>query len=219
MKLVHAAARIFDQSGVMTGLNTPLMPPASLPPVLMTSRDAASAAVAADRVSSTRTPPVSWSPDRETNWNATYRSPAQDKPVAYPSPEGIVQDLVALVTRDRTMIAPVAVVTAASRPSEETTNSGLPLLPLFRAATGMSAGALIGCGFPSFPSRSSQYRSAPHNRNIRSSGAAPHGYHTGRPGFHDHDPAPAGAAMDASTWPVNPFITLTAGVVTFPPAR
>src|ERR1700684_3708115 len=74
LKLVHAAARIFDPSGVMTGLNTPLIPPASLPSVLMTSRDAASAAVAADRVSSTRTPPASW--------YATYRSPAQVKPVA-----------------------------------------------------------------------------------------------------------------------------------------
>jgi hypothetical protein len=27
LKLVHAAATIFDPSGVMTGLNTPLMPP------------------------------------------------------------------------------------------------------------------------------------------------------------------------------------------------
>jgi len=52
---------------------------------------------------------------------------------------------------------PVAVVTAASCRSGETANSGSPLLPVFRAATGMSAGALLHCGFPSFPSRSSSY--------------------------------------------------------------
>ena len=57
LKRVHAAATTIDPSGVMTGLNTPLMPPASLRSVLMISRDAVSAAVAADPVSSTRTPP------------------------------------------------------------------------------------------------------------------------------------------------------------------
>jgi hypothetical protein len=51
----------------------------------------------------------------------------------------------------------VGVATAASRRSAETANSGSPLLPVFRAATGMSAGALIGCGFPPSPSRTSQY--------------------------------------------------------------
>lgn len=55
------------------------------------------------------------------------------------------------------MIPPVAVITAASRAPAETANTGSPLLPVFRAATGMSAGPLIGCGFPSSPSRSSQY--------------------------------------------------------------
>lgn len=67
---VHAAATIFDPSGVMTGLNTPLMPPASVRSLLMISRDAVSAAVAADPVSSTRTPPASLSRGRGQNWNA-----------------------------------------------------------------------------------------------------------------------------------------------------
>ena len=41
MKPVHTAATIFDPSGVMTGLNTPLRPPpAGLPSLLMISRDA-----------------------------------------------------------------------------------------------------------------------------------------------------------------------------------
>src|SRR5579859_1342399 len=205
---VHAAATFFDPSGVMTGLNTLVMPPAGVRSVLMTSRDAVSAAVAADRVSSTRTPPALLLRDCETNWNARKRSPAQDKLVAEPSAAGTVHDFVAPVTRDSTMIPPVAVVTAANRASGETANSGSPLLPLFRAATGMSAGADIGCGFPSSPSLSSEYRSRPHIRNVRSSGAAPHGYHVVWP-THGCDPAQCGAAMAASVWPVNPLTTLT----------
>ena len=70
LKPVHAAATTFDPSGVMTGLNTPLMPPESLRSLLMISRDAVSAAVAADLVSSTRTPPASLSRGCEVNWNA-----------------------------------------------------------------------------------------------------------------------------------------------------
>src|SRR5271163_4655094 len=64
LKLVHAAATTFDPSGVMTGLNTPLMPLAAVVE-LMISRDAVSAAVARDRVSSTRPPPAWLSTDCE----------------------------------------------------------------------------------------------------------------------------------------------------------
>ena len=71
------------------------------------------------------------------------------------SADGIVQDLVAPVTRDTTMI-PVAVAAAASRRSGETANSGSPL-PVFRAAAGMPEGPVICCGFPSSPSRTCQY--------------------------------------------------------------